>query len=422
MKNKKNVALIIASICLLTGLSIFPLWEPVWSMYSTVSPPFVQCDVGLGFPNNGVGSGFGPVGQVPLLGGQILTADPVDSSLRTYVDYPSPYCTPSYVSPNLNSSGNTYGGLAQGFDGKIYAITYSASLVEIDKTDGLVIRTLDNTSFSVPVGITVDPMNGDLYITDQYAGKVFKISDPGGCTTCTATLFADLTVLAPPPGLNIDGLGWSPDGFSLLVVAAKSDQVILVDRNGTPSVFVNVGPGDSVHPDGVAFGCPGTPLWTPAAQFAFTNNNNGTVTEINMITKGVTTIALGGTRGDFTAVDDEGTLLATQSDRVTRLSTTNGGRFCLAGGGLCSNLQSAAAVATNSNFCVINPSVKATIKRLVKPICGNLTCNPALAQKQICSLISFVKANAPNCTGLLTAARTLRDQLSTVSPSPCPGT
>src|SRR6266852_1104050 len=421
MKNKKNVALAAGSICLLAGLSIFALWEPVWSMYSTVSPPFVQCDVGLGFPSS---SGAGPIGQVPLLGGQILTSDVADSSLRTFVDYPSPFCTPSYVSPNLNSSGNSYGGLVQGFDGKIYAISNLSSVVEIDKTDGHVIRTLDNTSFLKALGITVDPLNGDLYIADQNAGKVYKISDPGGCTTCAATLFADLTVLAPAVQLAIDGLGWSPDAFSLLVAANGTDQVILVDRNGTPSVFVNVGPGNVVHPDGIAFGCPGTPLWTPAAQFAFTNNNNGTVSEINMITRGVTSppIASGGTRGDFVAVDDQGSLLATQSDRVTRLSTTNGGRFCLCGGGLCSNLQCAAAAETNCNFCVINPSVKATIKRMVKPICGNLTCNPALAQKQICSLISFVKANAPNCTGLLTAARTLRDQLSTVSPSSCPGT
>ncbi len=425
MKNKKNVALTAASICLLAGLSVFALWEPGWSMYSTVSPPFVQCDVGLGFPNNGIGSGFGPIGQVPLLGGQILTSDPVDSSLRTFVDYPSPFCTPSFASPNINSTANLYGGLAQGFDGKIYAIARNlTAVVEIDKTDGHVIRTLDNTSFSVPVGITVDPMNGDLYITDQFLGKVYKISDPGGCTTCTATQFADLTVLAPASQLAIDGLGWSPDTFSLLVAANGTNQVILVDRTGTPTVFVNLPPvgTNPSRPDGIGFGCPGTRLWTPSAHFAFTNNNSGTVMEINMITKGVTTIASGGTRGDFTAVDDQGSLLATQSDRVTRLSTTNGGRFCLAGGGVCSNLHSAAAAAANSNSCVTDPSVKATITSLVRPICGNLTCNPALAQKQICSLISFVKANAPNCTGLLTAARTLRDQLSTVSPSLCPGT
>lgn len=202
------------------------------------------------------------------------------------------------------------------------------------------------------------------------------------------------------------------------------DNLILVDRTGTPTVFVNLPPvgTNPSRSDGIAFGCPGRRLWTPTAEFAFTNNNSGTVTEINMITKGVTTIASGGTRGDFVVVDDQGSLLATQSDRVTRLSTTNGGRYCLGGGGVCSNLQSAAAAATNCNFCVTDPSVKGTITKLVKPICGNLTCNPARAQKQICSLISFVKANAPNCTGLLTAARTLRDQLSTVSPSPCPGT
>jgi sugar lactone lactonase YvrE len=429
MKNRKRVARIVASICIFLGLNLLGLRESGWSMFSppSVVYPFVQCDVGLGFPTAG---GSGPIGQVPLLEGQILASDTVDGSLRTFVDYPSPGCSPSYVSPNFNSSGNNYGALAQGFDGKIYATVCGSipcsgdlhSVVEIDKSNGNVKRTLA-TSFVKALGITVDPMNGDLYVADSGTEKVYAISNPGGCDlSCSATLFADLTSLGT--GLIIDGLGWSPDSLSLLVAANGTNQVILVDRTGTPTVFVNlptVG-GNPSRPDGIAFGCPGTPLWTPSAQFAFTNNNSGTVMEIDMNTRVVTTIASGGTRGDFVTVDDQGSLLATQTDRVTRLSTTNGGRFCLGGQSLCSNLRTAAAAATSCNFCVTDPYVKATITKLVKPICGNLICNPALAQKQICSLISFVKANAPNCTGLLTAARTLRDQLSTVSPSPCPGT
>src|SRR6266403_943776 len=66
-------------------------------------------------------------------------------------------------------------------------------------------------------------------------------------------------------------------------------------------------------------------------------------------------VGLGQVVTELTMIDDQGSLLATQSDRVTRLSTTNGGRFCLARGWLCSNLQSAAAVAANSNSCVIDP-------------------------------------------------------------------
>ncbi len=386
----------------------------------SVVPPFVQCDVGLNFPNS---NGGGPVGLAPLLFGQILAADPADPAtggLHTFVDYPFPGCSPSYVSPNFHSSGNTYGGLAQGFDGKIYAICCAISnlnsVVEIDKSNGNVIRTLA-TGFVKALGITVDPMNGDLYVTDSGAQFVYRISNPGGCgTNCSATLFADLNSIGS--GLAIDGLAWSPDTFSLLVAADATDQVILVDRTGKPTVFVNLPAG--THPDGIAFGLPGTPLGTPIP-FAFTNNNNGSVTEINMKTKGFSTIASGGTRGDFVTVDDQGCLLATQTDRVTRLCTTNGGKWTMGGGGLCNNLRIAAAGVTSCNFCVTDPSVKAAITKLVKPICGSLACNPALAQKQLCTLISYLDANAPNCTGLLTAARTLRDQLSTVSPSPCPG-
>jgi len=423
MKKRKHVARIAATIGLLVGLSFLGVREPAWSLYTGPGgppnpvAPFVQCDVGLHFPT---ASNSGPFGLVPMLGGEVLAVDnEAGPGLYTFVDVPT-FCSPSYVSPNINSSGNGYLGLAQGFDGKLYATNGTpgaGAVYEISAVDGHVIRTLA-TGLNFTVGITVDPMNGDLYFTDQGAQFVYTISNPGGCgNPCSATKFADLTPLAPPSGsLAIDGLAWSPDTFSLLVAANATDQVILVDRNGTPSVFVTLPTG--THPDGIAFGLPGTPLWTPTP-FAFTNNNNGTVIEINMKTKALTTIASGGSRGDFITVDDQGCLLATQTDRVTRLC---GNKFTVGGGGLCNNLQIAAAGATNCSFCVSDPSIKATITKLVKPICGNVTCNPALAQKQLCTLISYLVVNAPNCTGLLTAARTLRDQLSSVSPSPCPGT
>jgi len=51
----------------------------------------------------------------------------------------------------------------------------------------------------------------------------------------------------------------------------------------------------------------------------YANENNGNVIEIDLLTKSQTIIATGGSRGDFVAVDPNGSLLLTQTDRICGL-------------------------------------------------------------------------------------------------------
>jgi uncharacterized repeat protein (TIGR01451 family) len=66
----------------------------------------------------------------------------------------------------------------------------------------------------------------------------------------------------------------------------------------------------------------------------FVNTNGGTIVEINLATKAQTTIASGGSRGDFVTVDStSGTLLVSQTDRILRLIPPSSGDF-LGGGNI----------------------------------------------------------------------------------------
>jgi hypothetical protein len=64
----------------------------------------------------------------------------------------------------------------------------------------------------------------------------------------------------------------------------------------------------------------------------FVNTNAGTLLEINLTTLAMTTIAEGGSRGDFVTADPNGSLLITQTDSVLRLSPPPGGGFGPGGG------------------------------------------------------------------------------------------
>src|SRR5262249_30262419 len=75
-------------------------------------------------------------------------------------------------------------------------------------------------------------------------------------------------------------------------------------------------------PDGIALG---TGI---LAGNLFVNTHAGTLLELNLATDALTTIAEGGSRGDFAIADpNDGSLLLTQTDRVLRLTAPPGGGF-----------------------------------------------------------------------------------------------
>jgi len=379
--------------------------EPARAAYSFVDSRFNQCDISVGF--SPILSGIGVTGIVALPDGTARVANFQDGFFSFLL--PGQPC-PGLPNSPTRASNFQHADLSLGLDGNLYAT------IGFSNSGGADIRRLSGPLFtgsSSPLvsglgalGLAVDPLTGDLFVT---SGSV-----AGSQNVNRATITPPSFSVFASTGKFLDGLAWSPDGLFLLA-AASTGQVLIIDRNGLSSVLVQLPPGTT--PDGIVFGEPGTPL----EGFAYTNNNNGTVTEIPLANPSAfTTIASGGNRGDFVGVDSQGCLLLSQVDRVTRLCGKDGGRFIKPGASLCANLLAAALAATSCDFCIVNPEVKRVINELVAGLCGNVNCSPDGTQLTLCDLINFVKSNAPNCKALLMAARALRDALSAVSPSPCP--
>jgi hypothetical protein len=151
--------------------------------------------------------------------------------------------------------------------------------------------------FGHPVGIAADPFTGHLFVSDQFT-QIFDV-DP---IAKTKTPFVSVPA---------DGLSLSPDGTTLYA-AAENGHILGFNTTTKAQVF------DSGFIPG---GIDGTAVGTGSfSGLIFVNTNGGTLVEVNLNTLAQTTIASGGSRGDFVTVDaSNNTLLITQSDSILRL-------------------------------------------------------------------------------------------------------
>jgi DNA-binding beta-propeller fold protein YncE len=167
----------------------------------------------------------------------------------------------------------------------------------------------------VPVYLAVDPSNGDVYVGDRAAGKVY-IYDASGTYLST---FA-------PKGKGVDkisplGLAVGPDGTVYIadVLSSKpADHRILVfAHDGTLRTVL--GKGDLNYPNAIVVGTHG--------EIYVSDSNNGRVVVIDdtgtlstLIARGVGDGDLGLPRG--LAIDDQGRLfVADTTDHMVRLFT-----------------------------------------------------------------------------------------------------
>jgi hypothetical protein len=161
-----------------------------------------------------------------------------------------------------------------------------------------------------PDGMTVDPLNGHLFVS-EYAGAIYDVGPVAG----TASVFLNVTAdgLAFDPGTGIlyaalypeSGANQKVQGFDIASKALVFDSGMIAGS-----------------PDGIALG-----VGTLAGNI-FVNTNGGNLIEVNLKTSAQTVIASGGSRGDFVTADpSNGTLLVTQSDRILRLAAPSGGGF-----------------------------------------------------------------------------------------------
>jgi hypothetical protein len=202
-------------------------------------------------------------------------------------------------------------GLAFGKDGELYAaLPYEGLVVELDPATGRVLR--DVASVGLPLGIATDPLTGDLFVTSDAAGGVYRISDPAGAQ----------------PGVSLYAGGMSgPDGIS-----AGPDGTFYVEDAGT---IEKIGATDSDEPggvvpfgyvagaDGIAIGA--NPFNPAAPSNVVVNDNYGQLTKLGLDgLHEAEQIFYGGTRGDFVTVAPDGCLYATQISSVVRVSGEHG--------------------------------------------------------------------------------------------------
>jgi Ca2+-binding RTX toxin-like protein len=176
------------------------------------------------------------------------------------------------------------------------------SVVEIDASGNLVQTIL---AVSNATGLIANPITGHLY---ESSGSLVLEIDP---IAKTSSVFGSI---------GFDGMTINSTGSILYGANTSNGHIEGYDTTTKAKVF------DSGFIPG---GIDGSALGTGTlAGNIFVNTNDGHVIEVNLATLSQTTIASGGSRGDFVTVDQlTGTLLLTQSNSVLRLTAPGGGGF-----------------------------------------------------------------------------------------------
>ena len=177
-------------------------------------------------------------------------------------------------------------------------------------TDGTVNSSLSGVTQHPYLGMAATP--GGHIITTTDSGQLIDIDPGANSGTGSARVIAT-------PGTGADGVSVNAAGTTR--DHREPDGLIQVYDITTGALLQTFNPGNS--PDGTGVINGGTLNGQIIA-----NGNDGTIVLIDPAGNGglgsFTTIATGGTRGDYTASDPNGTLLLDYSDIVARLSCGSG--------------------------------------------------------------------------------------------------
>src|SRR5205085_12159090 len=145
--------------------------------------------------------------------------------------------------------------------------------------------------------------------------------------------------------------------------ASNSNQIVRIaaTNSATPGASTFIASVSTA--DGIAVGASNDPSRPP---FLFANRNDGTITRIDLTTNPptLTDIAVGGSRGDFSAVGPDGCLYATQTDRIVKLTNADG---------TCSLIPTSAAAqlslapTTQSQTVGAQATLTATVRNVANP-------------------------------------------------------
>lgn len=182
-----------------------------------------------------------------------------------------------------------------------YMATQADNRVVQLNPDGTFSKTI--ASFSLPAGICANPNNGHLWVS-----YVYGVADVNPVTGVAVKYLG----IGACDGVATDG--------SILYTTLKG-HILGYRISDKAKVFDS---GFILGADGIALGS------GSLAGLLFVNTNYGQVFQIDLATQVITLIATGGNRGDFIAVDPNGSLLITQSYGVWRLTPPAGSSFVTA--------------------------------------------------------------------------------------------
>jgi hypothetical protein len=271
----------------------------------TTGSGFAASDYATGFPSASC-CHWGPIGVAFDQSDNLYVADNADGNIYRF----APGGGAAGDATRVTESGLPGGpaGLAVARDGRLYlARGRSGDVVEIDPATGRIQRSVAS-GIPCATAVAVDPMSGDLFVSQNQCGDtIWRISGfaggPGTATPYVSNL----------PG--VDGISFGNDGT---LWAENNGQVERIGGTTsgspgavTPVTYVRSG-------DGVAAGV-APPSGGPA--FVVVNRNDGGVTRADLTTSPITQQAIfsGGSRGDLATVDSRGCLYITQSTSVVRI-------------------------------------------------------------------------------------------------------
>lgn len=283
----------------------------------SVSPAVGNAQAAAGYSVSSFATGFGTSGAIGPIGLAF------DASGNLYVgDYATGLLYKfghgggvASASTQLNTSpiGGAIAGMAFTKDGSLYLARQSAGdVVQIDTSTGAILRTVA-AGVSGATALATDPISGDLFVSQPFVGYVSRISGfangPGTITKYATTGF-------------VDGLSFGPDG-TLYAALSGTIGVITGTNSSSPGTVTTLSVSVPTI-DGLAISA------NPSSLFMYGNRNDGIITKVDAtVTPPVlSNIFTGGTRGDFVAVGPDGCLYATQTDRVLKVTNSDG--TCLA--------------------------------------------------------------------------------------------
>src|SRR5947209_15217293 len=243
-------------------LSGFVLAAPVARGAEMAAPGYRAQAYATGFPENHANQ-QGPIGIAFDQSDRLYVSDPVDGDIYRFASgggsaSPSTRLTRTPIPGTLS-------GLAFSRSGALYAGRNRAGdVVQVDPATGRVLRTV--ASVPCATGLAVDPVSGDLFVSENQCGTtIWRIS---GLASRSATA----APYSYAPG--VDGLAFDQSG----TLYAESDGSIL-QIDGTASATPGMATAVAHVPraDGLAFGAhaSGQP------PFLVANRNDGVVTRVD---------------------------------------------------------------------------------------------------------------------------------------------